>query len=232
MPKNHYLPRGDKERSLWLANFSAKLPQYATKYAIATAEVQEMQTCAANFTYWIDIKNKFEEFTKKLGKYKNELRDGITAGASASVLPAPPALGTVPAAVAPGIFSRVSALVGRIKAHKDYTEADGHDLGIVGENLNLDLINIKPDITVRLIQGGTPEIIWKKQKMDAIEIYKSTDGQQFVFLAIDTYPNYTDTQSLPEQNTSAIWYYKAIYRYHDTVVGQWSDVVKVTVTGN
>lgn len=77
-----------------------------------------------------------------------------------------------------------------------------------------------------------PELVWQKQKMDAIEIYKSTDGVQFSFLAIDTYLNYTDTQTLPEQNGSAVWFYKAIYRYHDTKVGQWSDIIKITVTGN
>jgi len=29
--------------------------------------------------------------------------------------------------------------------------------------------------------------------------------------------------------TSAVWNYKAIYRFHDEQVGQWSDVVSVTV---
>lgn len=114
-----------------MANFATKLPQYATKYVLSTAEVQEVKAGATNFAYWIDIKNKFEEFTKKLSEYKNELRDGVAAGATGSVVLAPPILGTVPAVILPGIFSRVSALVGRIKAHKDYTEA----LGIVGKVL-------------------------------------------------------------------------------------------------
>jgi hypothetical protein len=47
----------------------------------------------------------------------------------------------------------------------------------------------------------------------------------------DTYPNYTDTSNLPAAGTSAVWRYKAIYRYGDAQAGLWSDVVSITVTG-
>jgi len=56
------------------------------------------------------------------------------------------------------------------------------------------------------------------------------DGNGFVFLVINTEPN-TTTLPAPAPGTDAVWNYKAIYRFHDEQVGQWSDVVSVTVGG-
>jgi hypothetical protein len=48
-------------------------------------------------------------------------------------------------------------------------------------------------------------------------------------IAIDTTPNYTDTQPFPAAPTK--WTYQAIYRVGDQRVGQWSAPVSVTVGG-
>ena len=53
------------------------------------------------------------------------------------------------------------------------------------------------------------------------------DGKGFVFLTIDTTPNYTDTLPLPTVNTE--WKYKAIYRDGETQFGLWSEVVSIAV---
>ena len=36
---------------------------------------------------------------------------------------------------------------------------------------------------------------------------------------------------LPAAATSAVWKHKGIYRFHDEQVGQWSDVLSVSVMG-
>jgi hypothetical protein len=75
-------------------------------------------------------------------------------------------------------------------------------------------------------------INWFKQGMDALELWVDRgDGKGFVFLAIDSVPLYTDTAALPAPGIGAVWKYKGIYRENDTQVGQWSDVVSVTVAG-
>ncbi|MCX7113490.1 MAG: hypothetical protein NTX45_26005 [Proteobacteria bacterium] len=43
--------------------------------------------------------------------------------------------------------------------------------------------------------------------------------------------NQTPTTPLPAPGTGTVWNYKAIYRLHDEQVGQWSDVISVTVGG-
>ena len=71
---------------------------------------------------------------------------------------------------------------------------------------------------------------YSKGQAAALEIWVDRgDGNNFVFLTINTEPNTIDTTPLPA--TSAAWRYKAIYRLHDEQVGQWSDVISVTVGG-
>ena len=80
------------------------------------------------------------------------------------------------------------------------------------------------------IKAAQPVILWTKGKASAIEIWVDrNDGNGFVFLIINTEPNTTDPTPLPAPGTSAVWNYKAIYRFHDEQVGQWSDVLSVTV---
>ena len=57
------------------------------------------------------------------------------------------------------------------------------------------------------------------------------DDKSFVLLNINNEPNTTDTTPLPAAGASAMWKYKAIYRLHDEQVGQWSDVISVSVGG-
>lgn len=230
MAKKPFMPRTDLERLQWLQNFAAKLPTYATKYNIAAAEQDDMTDGAVYFEFWMNAKNLTDEYNKKLTQFKNELRDGIPAGADPSVEPAAPTLGAVPDPVLPGLFVRAGSIGAVIKTKSNYTVADGNDLGIEGTEESATPGDIKPAIKTRLVEGGKPEIIWKKNGMDSIEIWADR-GTGFSFLAIDSTPNYVDTHDLPNAGQTAIWKYKSIYREDDGLVGEWSDVIAVTVTG-
>lgn len=226
------MPRAEADKISWLKNFANKLSAYATKYNVTAAEVTDMQNAAIYYDYWFNFSNQNSEFDKKLTQYRVELRDGIPAGASASVVPVPPTFGAVPTSVAPGIFSRAAALGSIIKKRTNYTEADGYDLGIEGVEENESVAKIeattKPIISVRLIQGGKPEIVWAKGGFDAIDIYVDRGSGQFVFLATDSFPNYTDNAPLPTTG-AALWKYKAIYKFGDDPIGSYSDIISVAV---
>jgi hypothetical protein len=67
--------------------------------------------------------------------------------------------------------------------------------------------------------------------MDGLEIHVDRGTGVSALLAFDTEPDYLDTAALPASGASAAWKYKAIYRLHDTQVGQWSDVASIGVMG-
>jgi len=89
----------------------------------------------------------------------------------------------------------------------------------------------KPVLGIKT-QAGRPTVTWAKGDADALEIWVDRgDDPGFVLLAIDLKPDYPDPFPLPPLGTSALWKYRAIYRLGDEQVGQWSDVISVTVGG-
>jgi len=227
MIKKYFIPRVEADRLPWLQNFANKLNTYASKYGITEAEVTYMVAAALFYAYWTNYVNQYGEYAKKLTQYRNELRDSIEQ--AVSVAPVAPVLGAAPPAVAPGIFKRAASIANVIKSKTNYTEADGKDLGIEGtEATKTDLQTAKPIITIRLVQGGKPEIVWMKGDFDGIDIYVDRGNGSWAFLATDTYPDYIDTVPIPV-NGAAVWKYKAIYRFGDDVAGEYSDVASISV---
>lgn len=224
------MPRTEEARLPWLQNFANKIGGYATKYGITATETADMVAAAAYYGYWSNYINQYSEFVKKLPQFRNELRDGIEDGATPSVVPTPPVFGAAPAAVAPGIFKRAASIAAVIKSRTAYTEADGLDLGIEGSEVaKANLVNAKPAISVRLVQGGKPEIVWAKGEFDGIDIYVDRGNGAWLFLATDSFPNYVDNTPLPTTGTAAVWKYKVIYKYDDEPTGEWSDIVSISV---
>ena len=183
------------------------------------------------------------------GSLAKEMLSPVVAGRRATILQSPsiiaglpsavawshptaegvPSLGNAPAVVAPGIFGRATALVARIKTAPGYTESIGQALQIIGAEHPIDPTTLKPVLDVEL-DAGQVCIGWLKQGMDSLELWVDR-GTGFVFLAIDTIPNYTDTAAMPPAGQSALWKYKGIYIQADQRVGQWSDVVSIPVAG-
>ena len=227
MAKAYYLPADDEGKDTLLTNIAGKLATYKTTLGLEDAVVTNTQADAAFFHYARLSAQSVANFAQQWTAYKNAARNGTDP----SLGPAPvmPTLGTAPAAVPPGIFKRLTALVTRIKAHPGYTNAIGQDLDIVGAEQTLDTANAKPVLKLELA-AGHPNVKWTKGGFDAQEIWVDR-GSGFVFLAIDTIPDYLDTAALPAAGASALWKYKSIYRLNDTQVGQWSDVVSIAVTG-
>jgi hypothetical protein len=227
MPKGPVIPKDDDGKTPWLSNIAGKLNTYAGIVGVSPAEVTQVVQDKAFWEYVMDAKNKFANHAQDWTAYKNAARSGDALGN----MPTPPALGAAPALVPPNIFGRIGALIVRIKKHPGYTDAIGNDLDIIGAEQTIDPSTMKPVLNL-ILQAGHPLVRWKKQGMDAIELQVDRgDGKGFVFLAIDTIPDYLDTADLPAAGASAVWKYRGIYRLADERVGQWSDVASISVMG-
>jgi hypothetical protein len=163
-------------------------------------------------------------FCHVTNSFKNLQRDG---GTGTSAYPQAPNLPAPAQAVPLGIVPRLSGLIARIKTARNYTDAIGQDLSIVGTTQVIDPASWKPVIDIS-VTAGHPTIQWPKGTADSIEIWADRgDDKGFHFHTITTDPNYTDTTGGPA--TAALWKYKAIYRLRDEQVGNWSDVISVAV---
>jgi hypothetical protein len=227
MRRKFFIPKDDTGKGTWLKNFAHQLLANATNVGISPAEVASVQADSDYFNYMLLARNSFSAYAQALTAHKDAARNGEKLGA----FPPVPTLGPVPAPVAPGIFLREAKLVGRIKNHPGYTEAIGQGLGIIGAAPKAaDEETLKPSLKATLV-AGQPNLVWVKREFDGIEVWADYATGKFEFAGIDTYPDFLDKHPLPASGASDIWRYKIIYRKADKPVGQWSDIVSVTVTG-
>lgn len=222
-----YIPRPDKDFGTWLGNFNTKVATNATKYSIPAAVVSQL---AADTTMWdFILKNSdaAENFAKQFTSFKNTLRSG-PVGNTPVAFPTPPTFTAIPTSVANGIERRARVLARQIKANSNYSEGDGKAFGIIGEDPAGAFTDedLQPNIKV-VLAGGKVQVKWKKGKSNGINIYVKRGDADFVFLAFDGSPDFTDSTPLPE--TSTTWTYRAIYVIKDSEVGQFSDAVSINV---
>jgi len=102
----------------------------------------------------------------------------------------------------------------------------GEDLGIIGDEQTFDPQLGKPLLALSLVNLGQVLVGWKKGDFEGVRI-EVDRGAGWVFLAIDTTPDYLDTHPTPA--TATVWKYRAAYLYDDQTVGSWSDVAQITV---
>jgi len=223
----YFLQKNDEKFAVQLTNFSSKLPGYKDIFSISEAELAEAEADSVYFTWAVTSAKKITDYKKSWIGFKNILRLD-TGNPELNPVPETSTITPIPDEVLPGIQSRFLIQAKRIKAHKNYTEAIGQNLGIEGTFSNrMPLENVQP-ILKAVMNGGRVNLQWKKSTYDAIIIEKDT-GSGFVFLDKDLRPNFVDTTPLPAGNESAVWRYRAMYMFKDEKVGNWSDVVTITV---
>ena len=224
--KTYYMPKDDAGKAALLDHLAKHLPAHAATLGLTEADINEVKADAEAFRYTLSALNTVQSNGKLWTAFKNLQRDGgtgSTAYPNVSNLPAP-----VPA-VPLGIIPRLTNLVARIKAARNYSDAVGQDLDIVGSLQAAATDGAKPilDITTK---AGRPNIQWSKGKADALEIWVDrSDDKGFALFTIASSPRVPDPTPLPA--SPARWKYKAIYRLKDVQIGDWSDVVSVTVGG-
>lgn len=225
-----FVVKTDLGFALQLKNFSTKLATHQVSLGLLPADVTEANAAADYFKFVLDMQAAHAERVKNWTTYKDLLRNPGAGVPPTSAAPATLAVPTAPTAVNLGIEVWYRQIAKRIKGSKNYTEAIGKDLGIVVANSDKDVTNIQPQLSISLV-AGQPLIAWKKQGMDGIEIYKRSADGDWAMLIFDQRPNHLDKSQLPTEGSNATWTYKAIYRFQDERVGQWSNEVSVVVSG-
>ncbi len=114
MSKDHYLPRPNKDRGVWLNNFANKFAPSAVPLGFVAADVTSVNNDDAMFIYLINLVETFTTAKERRVNYKNLIKDG-PLGKVAGTVPVTPVVAAAPTAVAAGIFPHIAQLVQRIK---------------------------------------------------------------------------------------------------------------------
>ena len=133
-----------------------------------------------------------------------------------------------PAVVTPGLIGRMRALVRRIKAHPNYTEVIGDDLGIVVSQQAGPTV-VKPAGKAQALPAHKVRISFVKHGHEGVDIESRRGAETaWSYLAFDGYSPYFDNRpplvaDQPEERR-----YRLRYRDKDQPVGEYSDVYVVT----
>ncbi len=226
MAKYYYLPADEDGKVALLEHFRDTIGKYSAALGLS-ADTLTSQAADATYYRWLLAQSTAARgYAQALTAWRETIRDGEPSGAAQA--PSAPTE-TGPAAVPPGIIPRFTALVRSIKSHASYTVAIGEDLRIEGdEEAAPDTDSARPDLSGARVAADEVRIPWKKGAFDGIriEVDRGTGGG-FTFLAVDTRPDYTDTEPFPAGG--ATWQYRAIYLLDDQKTGQWSPTVSVRV---
>ncbi|MCG3150504.1 MAG: hypothetical protein PCFJNLEI_03990 [Verrucomicrobiae bacterium] len=234
MAQKSYLPKQETKLGDFLSNYGQKIPVHGPTCGLTPAEIADAQLWCAIGLATIGLQDSVAMYAQGITRFKKSVlwaTEPVAAWPNPFALPA-----GLPASVIAGVVPLLTLQIGRLKRHAGYTKQIGEELGTEGPDVPLlaaaDAAALKPVLKLRLDTGGHPLVLWKKQGLTGLELLVDRgDGKGFVFLALDTIPDYLDTFALPAAGTSAVWIYKGIYHQGDEQVGQWSDPVKISVMG-
>lgn len=198
-----YLPSNDAELLIWLRNFNTKAAMYGNDLGLSTKDLSEFDAQSNSLSEAVqDVATKKEEVAKSVA-FKNEQRTSF--------------------------LNRLRKEIARIKAHKNYTEAIGQELGIIGSKRSFDPATFKPKPKAD-VSGGMVRIKFQKKGIDGVNVYRRRKGEvEWQFRARDNNSPYEERIQLENPAVPEHWEYRLIGVIKDVEIGQPSDVVEVIV---
>ena len=231
MTTNTFFPRTESEQIVWLSHYALKLP---INGPICGITAEEITSTLVDITYWVWMLQYWHPATQRDAKestaHKLLMISGIGSGSVTHPLPSQ--FPNPPPTPAPGMQKRLFSQIVRIKASPNYTEAIGHDLGIIAASNSVEHPIPESAVTVELgATGSRVRIDFKKYGHDGIWIESRINGGDWIFLAIDTVKPYYDERPLAPGNTHETREYRLRWWDKSVAHGEWSAVQAVLVGG-
>ncbi len=231
MKRQNYYPSRIGDQVNWLDNFGTKLPIYGTALGLSAPVITNRVNDAKYGNYvlgtWLSAVRAFTPAT-------TDAVDDLLEGISTEVLTLPaftaPALPAGVTAVEPGLLTRIFNLAATIKLAPGYTQAIGTDLGIIGAEEAEKSI---PKVSSKVEQGTNCQCVkltFAKYGHMGVYLESRRSGGAWEFLAIDTESPYMDERPLLAAAVPEIREYRTRFWDKGTPNGEWTDVVKVTVS--
>jgi hypothetical protein len=154
MPNQSYFPASEADRVLCLTNLVAKLSVQDPNVGLSTAEISN--AVADSLCYmWIvkDWNGAHQQKARETTTYKALIANGT--GSDIVPLSASLVVDQAPAMRIPGVLTRISTLVQKIKLSPSYKDSIGQDLGIIGVQDNT--AHLVPEFAATTERGSDGE---------------------------------------------------------------------------
>jgi len=229
MSSKSYFPNTQDGQIVWLSHYNLKLPIYGSSCGITDVELASTQIDLAYYIWMLQHWHpSIQRDAKESTAYKIMMISDSVSGDSSINYPQSTVFPDAPPAPAPGIQKRLISQVVRIKAGAKYTEAIGHDLGIIASSNTVEHLTPDPSISVELGESGQRVVIsFNKYGHEGVWIEVRINGGEWVFLAIDTLKPYYDERPLAEGNTHETREYRLRWWDKSVAHGEWSSIQSI-----
>jgi hypothetical protein len=231
MKRQDYYPSRIGDQVNWLDNFAQKLPVHGPTCGVSagdiTAAVNDAKWCNYVLGSWLSAVRNFSPST-------TDAVDDVLVGGSPGTIVLPtftaPALPAGVTAAQAGALNRIFNLVAEMKLDSAFTESIGTDLGVIGQTQTEKPV---PKVAAALEQGSICQCVrltFAKYTHMGVHIESRRGAGAFEFLAVDTESPYLDERPLLVAGQPEIREYRMRFWDKGTPNGDWTDVVKVTVS--
>ena len=203
MSKGDYIPHTDNDLLVWHGRFKTNLASLQSQLGLSAEDIAVIDADNSDLNVKITAANAAVAAARHATAEKN------VSSSTAE--------------------NHVRAITRRIKAHPAYNEAIGNLLGIIGAENVVDLTNTKPSLNGSDQTGGVVILKYLKSKSDGVNIYSQRENDaDFVFLARNSTPPFTDNRPLLAVGKPELRRYTAVYVLNDQEVGHYSDELVLT----
>ncbi len=231
MKRKEYYPSRIGDQVTWLDNFGQKLPLHGPTCGVSAGDV----TAAVNDAKWAKyVLGSWLSAVRNFSPSTTDAVDDVLVGGGAGVMVLPtftaPALPSGVTAAAPGTLTRIFNLVAEMKLDSGFTETIGTDLGVIGQTATEKPV---PKVTAALVQGSGCQCVrltFAKYSHMGVYIETRRGVGAWEFLAVDTESPYLDERPLLAAGQPEVREYRVRFWDKGTPNGDWTDVVKVTVS--
>ena len=229
MSNQSYFPASEADRVLWFTNLVAKLPIQGPNLGISATEITD--AIADSVCYiWIvkDWNGALQQKALEATTYKTLIGSGT--GSDVVPLPANLVFDQAPPMRIPGVLTRISTLVQKMKLSPNYTDSIGQDLGTVGVQVNA--AHLVPEFTVsteRGIEGVRVKLTFTKYGHDGVSIECRRNDGSWEIIGIAMQKPWYDERPLLVANTPESREYRLRWWDKGSVNGELTPVQRVTV---
>ena len=213
-----------------IGKFVENYPTYNSILKVAPAKIINLGKGLAMLAFVVNEQDVIKTFGISFTAYKNSVLNGNQTMLNAiPVLTAYPAI--LPELCNGGVEGLLREIAQDCVATGALTETMAIALGLLELATIVDLTLGTANLSSKPSIAGHPKLHCTIGDYDGYEIWRDT-GKGYVMIDVSTIPDFIDYAPLPAIGTSEVWNYKAIYRYKNEQIGNWSIVVSVAVTGN
>jgi hypothetical protein len=225
----HYFPKTDADRILWLRVYWAMLLSHGPRLGLSDAEVAETRAGIELYLWMLEsLSPVAHQFALDTTAARKNLAYG--EGTDPIVIPTLPNFPSPPPAVLPGLFNRIFNQVQRMKLHPNYTESIGRELGI------LPIIDTTehpvPEFTVTAEAGPNgmrPCIVYKKHRHPGVVGDYRVNGGPWLPLGHFNQATIYDDRPLAVLGTAETREYRLRWLDKDQGHGDWSVIQSVVL---